>query len=460
MVQRCSGAADRPTSSHGRDRRAGREVAEQAHVQHVVATALAAKPRATPASGTNIVASWRRCLTEYGLAPDRLPPAAVLTQRELSGPRAPIDDLIAIATGEMMRLFEHLDGADYIMMLTDANGVTVSTHLSASLREEARSTRSVLGSIWTEESQGTNGIGTCLKERAPLSVVMTDHFGTRLLGLSCTVAPIFDAGGDLVGALDVTTPRPSDHLVQTLVRRTVALSARRIENIYVQRQYPGQRVLRMLAPRRFRRSGERGPDRARRSRPHRRGNAGCGAVAGSVAAVAGPPQAARYAAGRRGAGRRCAHPVIRTGRRGEICSCWAAHRTTLCGECPEPCVRRRRRSRGSIPRSSAPAGCWPTACRCCWSAKPVPARRPWRGAAHQQSPLGQAVHRGELRRHRRNADRGRVVRLPARCVHRGGAGGRAGAGAPGRPWHAVAYEIGEIPLALQTRLLHVLSEGE
>ena len=220
-------------------------MAEQAHVQHVVATALAAKPRARPASGTNIVASWRRCLTEYGLAPDRLPPAAVLTQRELSGSRAPIDDLIAIATGEMMRLFEHLDGSDYIMMLTDANGVTVSTHLSASLREEARSTRSVLGSIWTEESQGTNGIGTCLKERAPLSVVMTDHFGTRLLGLSCTVAPIFNAGGELVGVLDVTTPRPTDHLVQTLVRRTVALSARRIENIYVQRQYSGQRVLRL-----------------------------------------------------------------------------------------------------------------------------------------------------------------------------------------------------------------------
>ena len=220
-------------------------MAEQAHVQHVVATALAAKPRAAHASGTDIVASWRRCLTEYGLAPDRLPPAAVLTRGELSGSRAPVDDLIAIATAELQRLFDHLDGSDYIMMLTDANGVTVSTHLSASLREEARSTRSVLGSIWTEESQGTNGIGTCLKERVPLSVVMTDHFGTRLLGLSCTVAPIFDAAGDLVGVLDVTTPRPTDHLVQTLVRRTVALSARRIENMYVQRQYPGRRVLRL-----------------------------------------------------------------------------------------------------------------------------------------------------------------------------------------------------------------------
>jgi len=219
---------------------------EQAHVQRVVSTAFGRTSAVgQPAEGAGIRASWRRCLTEYGLEPDRLPPAAVLTRRELTDARAPIDDFVATAAPELQRLFHHLGGGDYIVMLTDMNGVTVDTLLGASLREQARASRSILGSVWAEESQGTNGIGTCLKEGAPLSVVMTDHFDTRLLGISCTVAPIRDGAGAIVAVLDVTTPRPSDHMAQALVRRTVALSARRIENLYVVRQYPGRRVLRL-----------------------------------------------------------------------------------------------------------------------------------------------------------------------------------------------------------------------
>ncbi len=230
---------------------------EHAHVRNVITRALGQMPREAPRQpgdghpaalatcGTDCVASWRRCLTQYGLEPHRVAPASVLTRRELSESRQPIDDLIAIAVAELRRMFDHLVGSDYIVMLTDANGVTVNTHLDASLREEARSSRSVLGSVWTEESQGTNGIGTCLKEGTPLSIVMTDHFGIGLLGLSCTAVPILDAAGGLVGVLDVTTPRPTDHSTQRLVRRIVVLSAKRIENLYVPRQYPGQRVLRL-----------------------------------------------------------------------------------------------------------------------------------------------------------------------------------------------------------------------
>lgn len=219
---------------------------EQTHVQRVVEMALGRTgPAGGAVGGTDILASWRRCLIEYGLEPHRLPPAAVLTRRELFDRQAPIDDFIAIARPELQRLLRLLGGSDYIVMLTDANGVTVDTLLGASLRNTAQLSRSVLGSVWTEEAQGTNGIGTCLKAGMPISVVMADHFDIRLLGLSCTVAPIKGGTSAPIGALDVTTPRPTDHHTQALVRRTVELSARRIENLFLQRQYPGHRVLRL-----------------------------------------------------------------------------------------------------------------------------------------------------------------------------------------------------------------------
>ena len=435
-------------------------MAGQAHVQHVVATALAATPRATPASGTDIVASWRRCLTEYGLTPDRVPPAAVLTQRELTGSRAPVDELIAIATAELLRLFDHLDGSDYIMMLTDANGVTVSTHLSASLREQARSTRSVLGSIWTEESQGTNGIGTCLKERAPLSVVMTDHFGIRLLGLSCTVAPIFDAAGGLVGVLDVTTPRPTDHLIQNLVRRTVALSARRIENLYVQRQYLGQRVLRLSRHADF-------VDLANEARI---------VLDDRDRIVAATPGAARLleqsrqslmyrklpemlplAAVPDGDARNL---VVRTRSAGQD--------LFVLGCAAENAVRRPTRTKRSEAAQNTADMPYQRACRLLAHGVPVLLVGE---TGTGKTAMAHALHNGSLR-----ADKPFIAlncgAIPETLIeaelfgYRHGAfTGAARQGAPGLVRQAdrgtlFLDEIGEMPLSLQTRLLHLLSEGE
>src|SRR4029453_4761402 len=75
-----------------------------------------------------------------------------------------------------------------------------------------------------------NGVGTCLHERNPLSIVMGDHFATHNVSLTSTVAPIFASAGRLAAALAASTPRRTDHAVQSIVRKMVANSARRIEN--------------------------------------------------------------------------------------------------------------------------------------------------------------------------------------------------------------------------------------
>lgn len=69
-------------------------------ISYEVARATGRTPaRVLPA---HVVASWRRCVEEYGLLPDRVRLPHVLTPSERLRLSAPIDDLIAMAKPEMV----------------------------------------------------------------------------------------------------------------------------------------------------------------------------------------------------------------------------------------------------------------------------------------------------------------------------------------------------------------------
>ena len=192
-----------------------------------------------------IVASWERCLNRHGLQPDRVARPTVVTHSELQDFRAPIEELLALSRGEIERLHARLADKDYVVILTDANGVAVQFRCGEPLLAECARASVVPGSIWTERLQGTNGIGVCIAEGKPVSVVMQDHFASWLTSLSCTVAPIFGPRGQLAGTLNVTTLRPSSHLTQALVRDIVVSSARRIENLHFDRIHAARQIVRV-----------------------------------------------------------------------------------------------------------------------------------------------------------------------------------------------------------------------
>ena len=105
-----------------------------------------------------------------------------------------------------------------------------------------------LGADWSESRQGTNGMGTCLAENRPVIVHRDEHYRSRLIGLSCTAAPIHDAAGSLIAALDVTTlnargTRDSQNHVLSLVH----LSAKLIEKCLFLRHFQQGHVLRFHA---------------------------------------------------------------------------------------------------------------------------------------------------------------------------------------------------------------------
>jgi len=87
-----------------------------------------------------------------------------------------------------------------------------------------------LGGIWSEQIEGTNGIGTCITEQRPVLVHCGQHYRSRHSKLTCAGAPIFDALGRLAGVLDVSAvaSEGSDRPQQLALAATVA-SAREVE---------------------------------------------------------------------------------------------------------------------------------------------------------------------------------------------------------------------------------------
>jgi|SRR5579859_394529 len=86
------------------------------------------------------------------------------------------------------------------------------------------------GAIWDEEHEGTNGIGTCLVEKRPLTIDRDQHFLDRNTLLSCTAAPVYDQNANLAGALDVSSCRADrTDLFADLIRLAVGEAVRRIE---------------------------------------------------------------------------------------------------------------------------------------------------------------------------------------------------------------------------------------
>ncbi len=172
--------------------------------------------------------SWMRSLADHKLDPDRVLDPEVLTFTELVERRAPVEELSALCLPEIDRLLHRVMEHAEVVMLSDAQGVVIQYRSSASSIDKYSGLRVLPGSIWTEDRQGTTGVGLCLREQRPLSVVQDEHFASRLSSLSCTVAPIFGNEGQLACVLNVTSMQNTGRAVQSMIRELVTSSARRL----------------------------------------------------------------------------------------------------------------------------------------------------------------------------------------------------------------------------------------
>ena len=200
------------------------------------------------ASGRSaLFASWARSFTRYKLDPLNARPPNHVGARELRLARERVEPLLSAASGTLDRLFQTVGGGGGCVLFTDAAGVSVERRGASADDGEFRAWGLWTGSVWSEESEGTNGIGTCLAEARALTIHRDQHFYTRNIGLTCTVAPIHDHHGRLAAALDVSSCRDdTTEGVARLVAAAVAEAAHRIEARHFCAAFPGARFV--LAP--------------------------------------------------------------------------------------------------------------------------------------------------------------------------------------------------------------------
>ncbi|MCZ0734883.1 sigma-54-dependent Fis family transcriptional regulator [Phreatobacter sp. AB_2022a] len=192
--------------------------------------------------------SWKRCVVEYGLDPTALKHAHIVTNRELKEHRERLDQLIRTARFGLESLYRQIADQRYVMLLTDARGVTVDYIGDAVMKDELQKAGLILGSEWKEQRAGTNGVGCCIYTGEALTVHQSDHFDGTHTPLTCTAAPIYDVNGKLAAVLDISalhSPEPKES--QAIAFHLVKSYSRHIEMASLMAAFRGNWIIRFSA---------------------------------------------------------------------------------------------------------------------------------------------------------------------------------------------------------------------
>jgi transcriptional regulator of acetoin/glycerol metabolism len=185
------------------------------------------------ADSARLASSYWRSLEQYHLDPGLTKGPRILTAPELRDVQHREESVLR-ASGECLsRLHETVREADYCVMLTDAQGVTIDYRVDRDRRHDFKRAGLYWGSCWSEQEEGTCGVAAVLLDSQPITVHKTDHFRAAFTTLTCSASPIFGLEGELIGVLDASAIRsPDERESQRLINHIVRHSAVLIEDSF------------------------------------------------------------------------------------------------------------------------------------------------------------------------------------------------------------------------------------
>ncbi|MFE0271364.1 GAF domain-containing protein [Streptomyces sp. NPDC058992] len=197
------------------------DAAHAAHVLHQVHAATLAGRRPPIPPRAVIDASWQRML-RLGLDPDRSTSSVLLQRAELEHRRrsSVLGEVMHTLSGGLTAI---ADASLQIMVVTDCQGRVLWREGNAGVLRQADTICLEEGAAWSEDSTGTNAIGTALAARRPVQVHSAEHFVHTLHNWTCAAAPVQDPrDGRLLGIVDVSGPASSFHPATLALVRSVA----------------------------------------------------------------------------------------------------------------------------------------------------------------------------------------------------------------------------------------------
>ena len=175
-----------------------------------------------------ILRSWQRCAA-LGLDAGRAPRIEPLSRPELRERLDRVEILRRAARSEIEALHHDARATDGIVVLTDAEGCILDTRGSADFAEKAARVALRPGATWIEAATGTNAIGTALAERREITVLGGEHWFDANRFLSCSAVPILDRVGEILGVIDLSHHSGVQQTyAPALLRRAVEAVERRL----------------------------------------------------------------------------------------------------------------------------------------------------------------------------------------------------------------------------------------
>ncbi len=178
--------------------------------------------------------SHQRC-SSFGLDEADVPDFERISEYELGERLERNRALYSHALPVMESLYEQISNTHNMVILTDSSGLILHTLGDDDFLEKADRVALATGVSWSEQSKGTNAVGTALFESRPTVVHGSQHYLRANHFLTCSCAPIFDPHGQTIGALDVSGDHRGFH------RHTLALvnmSAQMIGNQLFSEAFP------------------------------------------------------------------------------------------------------------------------------------------------------------------------------------------------------------------------------
>jgi sigma-54 dependent transcriptional regulator, acetoin dehydrogenase operon transcriptional activator AcoR len=186
-----------------------------------------------------VTASWIRCSNEFKLDPTLPGELYVVERQELLTRQEQLSFVLRAAKNEMATLYQQIARAGYAIMLTDCEGVLLNYFGDPGFTHAASKSGLLPGAVWSERFQGTNGMGTCLREQQPMMIHQGDHYLFRNTGLTCAAAPILDWRGKVLAVLDASG---ESHRAPIHVLDLVNMSVQEIENQIFVNEYHDHRL--------------------------------------------------------------------------------------------------------------------------------------------------------------------------------------------------------------------------
>jgi AraC-like DNA-binding protein len=199
-----------------------RETAKSRHLAHIDSVC---RGRVPTRDAEEVSSSWQRCATKLLINPEGRAGPHIATESELRIVREPLTREIVSAHEEIDRLFAIVRQEGYGVLLCNSEGVAIHHRSDETTGKDFKERGMRLGSVWSEEIESTNWVGTSLAELKPVLIHLEQHFRIRYIDLSCATAPIFDHKGKVTLALNSSTTRPGPSHRLALAATKVAARA-------------------------------------------------------------------------------------------------------------------------------------------------------------------------------------------------------------------------------------------